>query len=219
MIVARNGQSRRCRLLRQPGRDHARIGAVGVGQALHGGEIALEIAAGDAEAGCEIGVRRRCGGRASAPARFPTSRAPIASHNSAKRIADRDRRHEAAIDRDLGQLGAFVAHGQDRATECSSTARKRGSAARAGSAQPTMVALRLASPARRRGRRPAFRPDSKGAAAAAGAERPGEARRHLRQHDHDRVGIDRRRQRSPISAVNPETSLRPWSSVGTSGAT
>ena len=56
--------------------------------------------------------------------------APIVLADLGQRIGDRDRGHQAAIDRNLGQFRALVAHRQDRAAEASSTARMRGGSGR-----------------------------------------------------------------------------------------
>ena len=55
-LMVRAAQSRRWRLLAIQARDHAGVGAVRLRRCADGREVALEVAAGDAQAGREIGV-------------------------------------------------------------------------------------------------------------------------------------------------------------------
>src|ERR1700704_648537 len=101
----------------QPRGDQPRFSAMGVGQALYRGKIALEIAAGDAEAWRKIGI----GTDAAVELQRRSDFRPVAADSFAQFrqcVADRDRGNETAIDRDLRQFRAFVAHGQDWAAEC-----------------------------------------------------------------------------------------------------
>src|SRR5262245_15152731 len=98
------------------GLDDACLGAGLLRQPRDGREIALEIAAGDAQAGREIGALPDAG--VELERRYDL--APVGTHALGKfrqRIGDRYRGDQTAIDRDLGELGAFVSHRQDRTAE------------------------------------------------------------------------------------------------------
>ncbi len=79
--IVRAAQSRRWRLLASQASTTPASVPCFVGEAHDGGEVALQIAAGDAEAGREIGILRRCARRASAPARSRDQSAPMRSQS------------------------------------------------------------------------------------------------------------------------------------------
>src|SRR5215475_1912723 len=98
------------------GVDDARLGAGLLRQPRDGREIALEIAAGNAQAGREIGALPDAG--VELERRYDL--APIGADALGKfrqRIGDRYRGDQAAINRNLGELGAFVSHRQNRTAE------------------------------------------------------------------------------------------------------
>src|SRR5215831_17462469 len=98
------------------GLDDARLGAGLLRQSRDGREIALEIAAGDAQPGREIGALPDAGVELERRYDF----APVGANALGKfrqRIGDRYRGDQTAIDRDLGELRAFVSHRQDRTAE------------------------------------------------------------------------------------------------------
>src|SRR5262245_38680059 len=98
------------------GADDARLGAGLLRQPRDGREIALEIATGNAQPGREIGALPD----ASVELERRYDLAPVGADALGKfrqRIRDRHRGDQAAIDRDLGEFGAFVSHRQDRTAE------------------------------------------------------------------------------------------------------
>ena len=123
----------------EPGLDHADIGLLRLADLHDGAQIALQIAAGNAEAGAEIGALPDAACRASAPARYRTSRRRCARRLRPSVLATANRGHQAEIDADLGKLGALISHRQDRAGERfeEAFAAPPASGCR-GSAQPTM---------------------------------------------------------------------------------
>src|SRR5262245_32808787 len=98
------------------GLNDARLGAGLLRQPRDGGEMALEITAGNAQPGREIGALPDAG--VELERRYDLAPVgPDALGKFRQRIGDRDRGDQTAIDRDLGELGAFVSHRQDRTAE------------------------------------------------------------------------------------------------------
>ena len=99
-----------------PSLDEAEIGPMLSGESPRGGQVALEVAAGEAEAWLEIGVRPD----PSVEAQGGSDLGPVGADALAKLSHGVGRGHardEEEIDRDLRELGAFVAHYEHRAAE------------------------------------------------------------------------------------------------------
>ena len=170
------------RRIGEPRSHHADIGLFRLADLHHRPQIALEIAAGNAEAGAEIGAR------ADAPVELqrrrdvrPVGADPLADFGQG--VGDRDRCHQAEIDADLGKLGALVGHRQDRAGERfeERPQRRRQRAARVGAADDEALGL---------GRALDRAPEDEGLDLVVELrrrhrQRAGVSRRHLREdHEH-----------------------------------
>ena len=94
----------------------AAVGMMPLRQRDDGGEIALEIAAGDAETGRQIGLRSNARIELQRRHDFRPVRADVLA-DFRQGVGDADRGDETAIDRNLRQLRALVAHRQDWAAE------------------------------------------------------------------------------------------------------
>jgi len=98
------------------GTDDARLAAGRLRDPHDGGKVALEIAAGNTEAGSEVRPRSNAG----IELERRHDLAPVGADALGKLrqgVGGADRGHQAAVDRDFGELRAFVSHRQDRAAD------------------------------------------------------------------------------------------------------
>jgi hypothetical protein len=102
--------------VRDPGAHDACVTSVRVGETADGGKVAFQVASGDSEPRDQIGM-------------LPDAPVELQRRNDlgpfgtqaftelGERVGDADGGYEAAIDRDLREFGALVAHRQNRARE------------------------------------------------------------------------------------------------------
>src|SRR6185436_3527015 len=128
-----------------PGAHYASIGAVAVRKVAHGGEIALEVPAGNAEARSEVGVLT------DALVEFQSWNdfRPVGANLLAElgeSIGGADRGNQEHIDRDLGEFCALESHRQDWASVRAQKGRVRRGERCCGVGAADDVALRLQRP-------------------------------------------------------------------------
>ena len=194
----------------------AAIAAVLGGEPANRRDVALEIAAGEAKPGVEIGMRAD----AAVEPQRRHDLVPVGADALAQlrhRVGDADRGDQAQLMEILRELGALEAHRQDRTAEALQIAAQHVGQApsRIGAADDEALRIERALD----GAPEDQRLDLIVECAAGALTAPREAGRNLAENDDDGVRRERRLERESRRAASGARSLSPRSSVGTSGAT